>query len=45
MSDLLKAFIQETEKMFKPINITRTHVSWASATTGSPEASEREKEA
>jgi len=45
MSDSLKAFIQDTEKLFKPTNITRTHASWASATTGTPEASEHEKKA
>jgi len=45
MSDSLKAFIQKTEKLVKPITTAFAHATWELATTGTPEASEQEKEA
>lgn len=45
MSNAQKAFIQETEKGYKPLELAQTHASWNAATTGTSEASEREKKA
>jgi peptidyl-dipeptidase A len=45
MSDSLQAFIQETERLYKPISIARAQASWESATTGTPKAGEKEKAA
>jgi peptidyl-dipeptidase A len=43
MSQAHRTFIDDIEKEIKPLNVARTHAIWDTATTGTPEASERAK--